>query len=377
MRKQVYALTVLSAAMFLAACEGDDGIDGVDGADGGDGFNSLVAVRDIPKGDAVCLGGGKALDSGLDTNRNDILDAGEVTASEILECAATPTLRALHASPDAPAVNIWVNGTPALTGVDYSQGSGFVPVVEENNIQVEAILPGDDAVVIDADLNLDYSTETTVIATRNLADNGGVPSALVIQNRSDERITQGFFRAQIVHAAPDAPAVDVFVTAFDADLAGQTPVNGADTPLAFEDFTERLEVPAGAYRIRITLDGDPEAVVYDTGETAVPFPAGADLMVVAVENTGPGAAPVQLVVLDGTGRGPVLNVAVMSNVAPTYAPPGRHLVVAALPGRVDGDLDDRVAEADMRLQQAFDVALEFRGAVVGPGQQRGFVAGHD
>jgi phytoene dehydrogenase-like protein len=44
------------------------------------------------------------------------------------------------------------------------------------------------------------------------------------------------------------------------------------------------------------------------------------------------------VVLDGTGRGPVLNVAVMSNVAPTYAPAGRHLVVAAMPGHVDGDL---------------------------------------
>lgn len=45
----------------------------------------------------------------------------------------------------------------------------------------------------------------------------------------------------------------------------------------------------------------------------------------------------RLVVLDGR-RGPVLNAAVMSNVAPSYAPPGRHLVVAALPGHVDGDL---------------------------------------
>lgn len=46
----------------------------------------------------------------------------------------------------------------------------------------------------------------------------------------------------------------------------------------------------------------------------------------------------RLVVLDGRG-GPVLNAAVMSNVAPSYAPPGRHLVVAAMPGQVDGDLE--------------------------------------
>jgi hypothetical protein len=59
------------------------------------------------------------------------------------------------------------------------------------------------------------------------------------------------------------------------------------------------------------------------------------------------AAPVddKLVVLDGTGRGPVLNVAVMSNVAPTYAPAGSHLVVAALPGH-----DGPTIEADARAQ---------------------------
>ena len=45
------------------------------------------------------------------------------------------------------------------------------------------------------------------------------------------------------------------------------------------------------------------------------------------------------VVLDGTGNGPVLNVAVISNVAPSYAPADKHLIVAALPGVIDGDLE--------------------------------------
>ncbi|MEY4025519.1 MAG: hypothetical protein RL438_1032 [Actinomycetota bacterium] len=47
----------------------------------------------------------------------------------------------------------------------------------------------------------------------------------------------------------------------------------------------------------------------------------------------------KLVVLDGTGNGPVLNVAVLSNVAPSYAPADKHLIVAALPGITDGDLE--------------------------------------
>lgn len=300
MRNKIYAAAFLSSALFLAGCEGDDGADGTDGADGSDGFNSLIAFRDIPKGDAVCLGGGTAVDSGLDTNRNGVLDESEVTSSEIVECEATPTVRALHASPDAPAVNIWVNGAEALSGVDYAQGSGFLPVLEENNIQVEAIIPGGNAVVIDETVALDYNSETTVIAVDTVAANDvpGPIRPLAITNPSDARLTPGYFRAQVVHASPSAPPVDVYVTEFDADLNGSSPVNGAMSPLAFEDYTEQLEVPAGDYQIRITLAGDPDTVVFDSGE--VTLAEGADLMIVAVENTGPGDMPVQLVVLDGT-----------------------------------------------------------------------------
>mgnify|MGYP000697642519 CR=1 FL=1 len=40
--------------------DGTNGIDGMDGMDGANGLNSLVATRDVPKGDPVCLGGGLA-----------------------------------------------------------------------------------------------------------------------------------------------------------------------------------------------------------------------------------------------------------------------------------------------------------------------------
>jgi len=309
MNKQIYVVSMLSAALFLAACEGDDGTNGTNGANGAngtDGLNSLLAFRDIPKGDAVCLGGGLAADSGLDTNRNNILDSSEVTATEIVECEATPTVRALHASPDAPPVNIIVNNVAALSDVDYGQGSGFVPVVEQNNIQVEAIIPGGNAIVIDEDVDLDYSTEASILAVGNVGSPTGI-FALPIVNPSDSRITQGYFRAQVVHAAPSAPAVNVYVTTLGADLAGSAAVNGAGTPLSFEDFTGQLEVPEGDYQIRITVDGDATLTpVFDSGE--ISLSAGSDLMIVAIENTGPGASPVELVVLDGTAASAVKDV---------------------------------------------------------------------
>ncbi len=297
MNHNLRLISLAAASIFLAACEGDDGTNGANGADGADGFNSLVATRDIPKGDAVCLGGGLALDSGLDSNRNDVLDAAEVTATEILECEGTPQVRAFHASPDAPPVNILVNGAAALTDVDYGVGSGFLPGLEEVNVQVEAIIPGGNAVVIDEDYSLDYNTDYTILAVGTVA---GIDD-LVIANPSDERLTPGNFFAQVVHASPSAPAVDVYVTAFNADLTAASPVNMA--PLAFTDFTPRLEVPAGDYQLRVTLAGDPTTVVYDSGE--ITLAEGADLLIAAVENVGLGDSAVQLVALDGTGFLPI------------------------------------------------------------------------
>ena len=314
MKKQIYIASVLSAALFISACEGDDGdngIDGQDGADGTDGFNSLVVVRDIPVGDAVCLGGGRALDSGLDTNRNGVLDASEVTATEYLECAATPTLRALHASPDAPLVNIWIDEAAALTDVDFNEGSGFVGVgLAENvtedgadvRVRVEGIIPGGNADVLDATLPFDFGTETTVIASGSIEENTFAP--IIITNEAGEEIADGSFRAQVVHASPSAPAVDVYVTALDGDLVN--PVNGEE-PLAFGRWTERLEVPAGPYQIRVAVpvEGDDPIVVYDSGE--IPLPAGADLMIVATQNVFLGESAVQLMVLDGTAAAPLLD----------------------------------------------------------------------
>ena len=57
--------------------------------------------------------------------------------------------------------------------------------------------------------------------------------------------------------------------------------------------------------------------------------------------------------LDGEGSGPARNVAVMSEVAPTYAPPGRSLLAAAVPGpdALDPTVTERVRH---QLAQWFD-----------------------
>ncbi|MEM7365304.1 MAG: DUF4397 domain-containing protein [Pseudomonadota bacterium] len=308
-------VALLASTIVLAGCEdGDNGLNGEDGMDGMDGLNSLVATRTIPVGDASCPGGGLAIDSGLDTDRNDTLDAGEVTASETIDCSQAPMLRALHASPDAPAVNIWVNGTPALTGVDYAAGSGFLPITTSTRVQIEAIIPGGNAIVIDEARNFDFDTEHTFVAVGNVAD----PIAgWIISNDSDQPIGPGNIRAQVIHAAPGAPIVDVYVTAPGADLAMASPINvdGFD----YQDVTTRLEVPAGDYQIRITPEGDAATVAFDSGTLSLSV--GADLLIAAIDKTGPGASPVQLVVMDGTAANTVLDANTPASVVAVHASP--------------------------------------------------------
>ena len=59
-----------------------------------------------------------------------------------------------------------------------------------------------------------------------------------------------------------------------------------------------------------------------------------------------------VLMLDGEGAGPVNNVQVMSAVAPTYAPPGQHLVTASVVGGAAGsgsdDALDRAARDQLR-----------------------------
>ncbi len=342
MKRYLLAAPLLATAVFLAGCEGDDGRNGLNGASGADGLNSLVATRALAKGDADCPGGGLVFESGLDTNRNNVLDPGEVTGTEFLECATAPRLRALHASPDAPAVNVLVNGAAALTNVDYTVGSGFLPVTERSRVQVEAIIPSGNAVVIDATLDLDFSTDYTVIAVGNVA----TPIApLVIENPTAEPIASGSFRAQVVHVAPAAPAVDVYVTAPGANLATSTPINAA--PLAYKQSTDRIQAPAGNYQVRVTLGGNPATVVFDSG--AIALPADADLLVAAVENTGPGATPIQLVVLNGTAATDLLDSNTPASVVAVHASPDAPAV--------DLLADDLSTAADDAIRLASNVAF--------------------
>jgi len=193
-------------------------------------------------------------------------------------------VRVVHASPDAPNVDVLVDGTVVLTNVPYQAASAYLAVpAGTRNFQVRAT--GTTTTVINADVPLTAGTYYTVMAT------GPVASIQPLVLSDDlTNPAAGKVKVQLVHAAPSAPTVDIYVTAPGADISMMAPTL---TAVPFRGYSTYLEVPAGTYQVRITPTGT-KTVALDTGD--LPLAAGQIRTGVALDAVG-GGAPFGAIVL--------------------------------------------------------------------------------
>lgn len=206
-------------------------------------------------------------------------------------------VRIIHASPDAPPVNLLVDGDAAVEGADYKDVALLRPAPGDYEITVEGILPGGNADVIGPEaFTFEENVRYNVVAVNNVA----AIEPLVFTDDDPAYSSSDQVRVRIGHLAPNAPDVDIYVTAAGEgnDLSAIDPLLPA---VAFKDVADAVEVPAGDYRIQITAAGD-DSAVFDSGDVALA--AGADLFIGAVTNTGAnasenGASPVSLIVVNG------------------------------------------------------------------------------
>lgn len=223
------------------------------------------------------------------------------------EGAAPAELRVTHASPDAPAVNVYVDGELTLEGVDFKQSSGLIPVANPGTIVVEVrgILPdgSETSVIGPVDLELQSGIRTDVLAFRRLFDaSGDVNIAPWVIDPVDIESDINDVRVGVAHAASGVGAVDIYVTAPGDALSNTSPIDAdfgdAAGPVALEPNTD--------YQVRITPDGATD-VVFDSG--VLNFPAGTELLLVAVDNTYKvGDSPVTLLAVGPDGTSELLDL---------------------------------------------------------------------
>lgn len=215
------------------------------------------------------------------------------------------TVRFLHASPDAPRVNVNVRGPSGgeldLVAIDYKAGSNFIPIrLGEHSVQVETIEPDGNQVVIDvSNFAQAENTNHDIIMVGKVEDSS--IEALLIENLQTQ-VSAGNFRVQVVHASPDAAEVLVYLTTPDVPLIDATPLG----PLSFREWATPVENPAGNHQIRVALAADPLNAIFDSG--SLPFVNGLDLLITMVNNTTTSDVPVTLVAQDGLTIAEMLNV---------------------------------------------------------------------
>lgn len=195
-------------------------------------------------------------------------------------------VRVIHAGSDAPLVNVVANGNALLSKVDYAMSSDLIQVSSATyDISVDAVLAdGNTATVLETSLDAQSDMEYTAVAL-GLVANDTLNLKLIANPIMD--IATGYARVQVLHAAPAAGNVDVYVTAPDADISAMTPTLSAN----YLDVSSQIEVANGDYQIRITASGMKD-VVYDSGTVALADMQ--DYFISAIPNTWSGDSPVAL-----------------------------------------------------------------------------------
>jgi hypothetical protein len=199
---------------------------------------------------------------------------GLLAALSVPVSAAEETfVRVVHASPDAPNVDVWVDGTKVLTDVPYAAVSDYLPVpAGDHNVQVTAT--GSTDPVIDADLTLETGSSYTVAATGMLAD---ITATVLVDDRTP---ASGQAKLRVFHASPSAPSpVDVAVT------GGPVLVEG----LPYGEATDYLTVDPAEYALEIRAAGDSDAALALTASLV----AGENYTAIAMDG---GDAGVQVIV---------------------------------------------------------------------------------
>ncbi|NJN15181.1 MAG: DUF4397 domain-containing protein [Oscillochloris sp.] len=170
---------------------------------------------------------------------------------------ADAEIRIVHAVPDAPAVDVYVDGTAVAEGVGFFTASNYLPLAAgEHRIQVTAAGTPADQSVISTTVDLAAGQAYTVAASGTLA----TIEATVLQD--DRTIpTAGDTKIRFVHLVPGAPAVDVRRVGADQDVPI---VNN----LPFQEASDYIPLLPGNYDFNIVATGT-DQVVLDFNEDIV------------------------------------------------------------------------------------------------------------
>ncbi|MDS0259599.1 DUF4397 domain-containing protein [Haloarcula sp. S1CR25-12] len=166
------------------------------------------------------------------------------TESDGGEMSGTAMVRVSHMSPDAPNVDVYLDGSAVLEDVAFGTTSGYLEVGAGEH-QVEITAAGDQsASVFDDTITVEADTAYSVVAAGEISEGADEAFAPLVLEDDNSDPGSDTARLRLVHASPDAPAVDV-----TAASSGDALFDG----IAYTE-SSTIEVPAGDYTVEVRGD---------------------------------------------------------------------------------------------------------------------------
>ena len=227
-----------------------------------------------------------------------VLAAMLALSSATAQSSGSGRVRIMHASPDAPAVDIFVDGQKAVTALAFPSNTGYVslPAGPHDVTVFASPSDGSGTPVLTATLQVAAGKDYTVLAVGRLAD-----STLSLLPLEDNNSTPaaGNAHVRLIHASPDAPAVDVVVAGTNTKVFSN---------VAFKGVGAYTPVPAGTYNLDVKVASGGQTVKSITGlalsdrtvYTVVATGSASALQVLPLEDAKP-TAPAPGVPSTGTG----------------------------------------------------------------------------
>jgi hypothetical protein len=214
----------------------------------------------------------------------EMTDMGVCTGALGVGAMGDACVNVIHASPDAPAVDVYVDGSLALEGLAFGAASGWVALpAGVHQVQVTASGTMADEAVIDAELELQEGAAYEVAAVGLLADITAAVNQLNLSELDEDEA-----RVRVVHASPDAPAVDIAVAGGDVLFA----------ELSFPDASGTRTVPASTYDLEVRVAGTTDVALPLADVTLEP---GMVYSIYAIGLVGDGSLTVLPIVSSTTG----------------------------------------------------------------------------
>ena len=147
----------------------------------------------------------------------------------------------VHASPDAPGVDLLVDGTKKNSAaLNFPNNTGYLEL-EAGTRNLKVNVAGTTTTVINADVPFTKDMSYSVFAV----DSVSVISAIVL---TDDLTAPAAGKAHVrfIHLSPDAPAVDVAVASTGDVVFGNK---------AFKEYTAFTPLAAGSYSLDVRVAG--------------------------------------------------------------------------------------------------------------------------